>query len=63
MLRKNKEGKLVELSLKQRDQWFAYHYDADMRSWPKLSSIRPGTPAPWSQTSSTAKVKPSAKNM
>ena len=34
MLKRNAKGQLVELSLKQREQWLAYNYDNHRRNTP-----------------------------
>ena len=48
MLKTNKDGKLVEFSLKQRQQWFAYSYDQSINNWPKLPR-RQDTPFPFAE--------------
>lgn len=58
MLKANKDGKLIEYSIKQREHWLAYQYDSNKISWPKLPKRR-DTPVPFCEPAS----KPNAKNL
>lgn len=54
MLKTNKDGKLVEFSLKQRDHWLMYRYENMQSNWPKLP--RRDSPFPFVEQAPTMTI-------